>query len=321
VAGPVAAAGPAVAAAQGFGAAPPNGDGAAGNGAGGTATIDAPPPDVLGPPPGGDGGGEWEEEPAEERSTTWRYVVLLVLLLIALGIVVALLGRQLGLLDASTGKETVAPPPPTTPISMPADLIGKTYTDAANELEGLGLRWTRVDVQDTQHAQNTIINTSPAAGRQVSGTTVVTLDVSSGPAPITEPDVVGVDLAAATAQLQAAGFTVAAPTSAVSPYVAPGQVASTDPPPGTLAHKGDTVKIVVSAPRTAVALPDVSGDSQLQAAGVLVRDGFQVVVASRQNSPTVPKGDVIATQPAAGTKTMQGGVVGFIVSLGPAPAA
>jgi beta-lactam-binding protein with PASTA domain len=163
-----------------------------------------------------------------------------------------------------------------------------------------------------------VINTSPAAGRQVSGETTVTLDVSSGPLPITEPDVVGVDVADATKQLQAAGFTVAAPTMQVSPYVAPGEVSSTDPPPGSLAHKGDTVRLVVSAPRSVVAIPDVSNDNQLQAAGVLVRDGFQVVVAARQNSATVPKGDVIGTQPAAGTQAMQGGVVGFVVSLGPA---
>ncbi|HVM67308.1 MAG TPA: Stk1 family PASTA domain-containing Ser/Thr kinase [Acidimicrobiales bacterium] len=303
-----------------FVAAPPvNGD-AAGNGSGTTTVVDPPPPVYLGPPPDGGEGGGWEpeEEPGETgRGSVWRYVVLLVVLLAALGVVLVLLGRQLGLLDASTGKQTVAPPPPTTPISMPSDLIGKSYSDAATELDGLGLRWARVDVQDTRHPQNTVINTSPAAGRQVSGDTVVTLQVSSGPAPITEPDVVGVDVASATAQLQAAGFTVAAPTMAVSPYVAPGQVASTDPPPGTLAHKGDTVKIVVSAPRSVVALPDVAGDTQLQAAGVLVRDGFQVVIASRQNSATVPKGDVIGTRPPAGTKEMQGSVVGFIISLGP----
>jgi len=302
--------------------APPNGDAAAANGSGGTTAIDAPPPVFVGPPTdGGEGGGwEGEEEPAEaERSSAWRYVILLVLLLVALGVVLVLLGRQLGLLDANSGTQAVAPPPPTSPISMPPDLIGKSYTDAANELQGLGLRWARVDVEDTQHPQNTIINTSPAAGRQVSGDTVVTLDVSSGPAPITEPDVVGVDVASATAQLQAAGFVVATPTMAVSAYVAPGQVASTDPPPGTLGHKGDTVKIVVSAPRSVVPIPDVAGDSQLEAAGVLVRAGFQVIVANRQYSATVPKDDVIGTQPAAGARDMQGGVVGFVVSLGPAP--
>jgi serine/threonine-protein kinase len=314
----VASAAPAVAAVF-VATAPANGD-AGGNGSGATSLVDTPPPVYVGPPPDGGEGGGWEpgEEPADAgRGSVWRYVVLLVVLLAALGVVLVLLGRQLGLVDASTGKQTVAPPPPTTPISMPSDLIGKSYSDAANELDGLGLRWARVDVQDTQHPQNTVINTSPAAGRQVSGDTEVTLQVSSGPAPITEPDVVGVDVASATSQLQAAGFTVAAPTMAVSPYVAPGQVASTDPPPGTLAHKGDTVKIVVSAPRSVVALPDVAGDTQLQAAGVLVRDGFQVVIASRQSSPTVPKDDVIGTQPPAGTKEMQGGVVGFIISLGP----
>jgi serine/threonine-protein kinase len=291
-----------------------------GNGNGAAAGVGAPPPVFAGPPPDDGEGAGWDaEEPAAEgRSSVWRYLLLLVLLLAALGVVLVLLGRQLGVVNTdSGGNQQVAPPPPTAPVSMPVDLIGKSFTDAANEVQSLGLRYVRVDVEDTQHAQNTVINTSPASGRQVSGDTVVTLDVSSGPAPITEPDVVGTTLAAATSQLQAAGFTVATPTMEVSAYVAPGLVVGTDPPPGSLGHKGDTVKIVVSAPRSVVPVPDVSNNNQLQAAGVLVRDGFQVRVASRQHSSTVPQGDVIGTTPPAGTKVMQGATVGFIVSLGP----
>jgi serine/threonine-protein kinase len=291
-----------------------------GNGNGAAAGAGAPPPVFAGPPPDdGEGAGWDDEEPAAEgRSSVWRYAILLVLLLVALGVVLVLLGRQLGVVNTdNSGNQQVAPPPPTAPVSMPVDLIGKSFTDAANEVQGLGLRYVRVDVEDTQHVQNTVINTSPASGRPVSGDTVVTLDVSSGPAPITEPDVVGTTLAAATSQLQAAGFTVATPTMEVSAYVAPGQIVGTDPPPGSLGHKGDTVKIVVSAPRSVVPVPDVSNDNQLQAAGVLVRDGFQVRVASRQYSPTVPQGNVIGTTPTAGTKAMQGTTVGFIVSRGP----
>ncbi|HZQ56394.1 MAG TPA: Stk1 family PASTA domain-containing Ser/Thr kinase [Acidimicrobiales bacterium] len=298
----------------------PAADGGNGNGNGAATGVGAPPPVFAGPPPGDGEGPGWDEDEqaGEGRSAAWRYLVLLVLLLVALAVVLVLLGRQLGLVNSNNGSNTqTAPPPPTAPISMPTDLIGKSFTDAANEVQALGLHYERVDVEDTQHVQNTVINTSPAAGRQVSGDTVVTLDVSSGPAPITEPDVVGVTLAAATSQLQAAGFTVAAPTTEVSAYVAPGLIVSTDPPPGSLAHKGDTVKIVVSGPRTVVPIPDVANDNQLQAAGVLVRAGFQVSVASRQNSATVAKGDVIGTVPPAGTKMMQGGTVGFIVSLGP----
>src|SRR5579871_4038860 len=169
-----------------------------GNGTGAPTGVGAPPPVFLGPPGEGEGPG-WEgEEPAEGegRSNVWRYVVLLVLLLIALGVVLVLLGRQLGVINTnSSNSQALAPPPPTAPVSMPVDLIGKSFTDAANEVQSLGLRYFRVDVEDTQHAQNTVINTSPAAGRPVSGDTVVTLDVSSGPAPITEPDVVGTSLA------------------------------------------------------------------------------------------------------------------------------
>jgi len=79
------------------------------------------------------------------------------------------------------------------------------------------------------------------------------------------------------------------------------------------------VSLVVSAPKQVVAVPDVAGNNQLGAAGVLVRAGFNVIVSSRVASPTVPAGDVVGTSPAAGTNLLQGGTVGFILSLGPNP--
>jgi len=273
------------------------------------------------PPDTPSDGGASELEDGEQRSAVWRYVIMLVILLVALGVVVVLLGHQLGLVNTdNSGGQAFAPPPPTAPVKVPSDLIGKSFTDAANEIQGMGLRYARNDVEDTQHPQNTVVNTSPAAGQQVGADTVVTIDVSSGPLPITEPDVVGLDVQSATRQLQQAGFTVAAPQMQVSPSVTSGDIISTNPPPGSQGHNGDTVTIVVSAPKQVVPIPDVSGDTQLQAAGVLVRAGFNVIVSSRVASATVPVGNVVATTPAAGTNDLQGGTVGFSVSLGPSPA-
>jgi serine/threonine-protein kinase len=256
----------------------------------------------------------------EHRSSVWRYVILLVLLLVALGVVLVLLGRQLGLLNtADSGAPVLAPPPPTAPVAIPADLIGKTFTDAANEVQGLGLRYARTDVEDTQHPQNTVVNTSPPAGTRIAGTEVITLDVSSGPLPITEPDVVGLDLQTATQTLQRAGFTVGPAQQQQAAYVPTGLVVSTTPLPGSQGHNGDTVTIVVSAPKGTVPVPDVAGDSQLQAAGVLVRAGFPVKVSNRLASATVPVGNVVSTDPPAGTNLLQGTSVGFVVSLGPNP--
>ena len=205
------------------------------------------------PPPADE---EYAEAAAARRSTVWRYVVLLVLLLVALGVVLVLLGRQLGLVASdSSGAPVLAPPPPTVPITVPADLIGKTFTDAANEVQALGMRYARSDVDDTQHPENTVVNTSPAAGTQIAGSGVITLEVSSGPLPITEPDVVGLDLQTATKQLQQAGFTVGPPQQQVNAYVPSGLIVSTVPPPGSQAHNGDTVSIIVSAPKTTIADP------------------------------------------------------------------
>jgi eukaryotic-like serine/threonine-protein kinase len=272
-----------------------------------SAPAPAPPPDEA-------------AEAGGHRGSVWRYVILLALLLVALGVVLVLLGRQLGLLNtADSGAPVLAPAPSAGPVTVPADLIGKTFTDAANEVQGLGLRYARTDVEDTQHPQNTVVNTTPAAGTQVAGTGVVTLDVSSGPLPITEPDVVGLDLQTATQTLQKAGFTVGPPQQQQAAYVPTGMIVSTSPPPGSQGHNGDTVSIVVSAPKGTIAVPDVAGESQLAAAGVLVRAGFPVKVDSRVASATVPVGDVVSTDPAAGTNLVQGTAVGFVISLGANP--
>jgi eukaryotic-like serine/threonine-protein kinase len=314
-------AGAATAAGPGAPARATNGGGPGAIGALPPAGPAGPPMLAVGPPADGGEVPVGDERTTDDRhSTVWRYIVMLVVLLVALGVVLVLLGRQLGIVNSnSTGAPALAPPPPTAPVSVPSDLIGKSFTDAASEVEKLGLRYLRADVEDAQHPQNTVVNTSPAAGQQVATNGVVTLDVSSGPLPITEPDVVGLDVQTATKQLQQAGFTVGAPQQQVSATVPTGQVISTNPPPGSQGHNGDTVTIVVSAPKTVIAIPDVSNNTQLQAAGVLVKAGFQVVVASRQASPTVPAGNVIGTNPAAGTPDMQGSTVGFIVSLGPSP--
>jgi serine/threonine-protein kinase len=286
-------------------------------GANGDAGATVAPTEGAGPPPAPP---EETKAAGESRSSVWRYVILLALLLVALGVVLVLLGRQLGLLNtADSGAPVLAPPPPTAPVTIPADLIGKTFTDAANEVQGLGLRYARTDVEDTQHPENTVVNTSPPAGTQITGSGVITLDVSSGPLPITEPDVVGLDLQTATQTLQRAGFTVGPPQQQQAAYVPTGLVVSTTPPPGSQAHNGDTVSVVVSAPKGTVAVPDVAGDTQLAAAGVLVRAGFPVKVDRRVASATVPAGDVVSTDPPAGTNLLQGTYVGFVLSLGPNP--
>ena len=125
---------------------------------------------------------------AERWGPTWMYGVILAVLLSALGVVLFLIGRQLGVVDTTAASGTriakVA-------VTVPANLIGQSYTDAANEVGKLGVQVTEVDSSDTTHPVNTVISTNPSPGQQVPPGGVLQLTVSSGPPPITEPDVLG----------------------------------------------------------------------------------------------------------------------------------
>ncbi len=67
-----------------------------------------------------------------------------------------------------------------------------------------------------------------------------------------------------------------------------------------------------------VPVPDAVGLSQAEAEAEIVAAGLGVGVVSTANSNTVPAGDVISQQPAAGTEITQGTGVDLVVSLGPA---
>jgi len=264
-------------------------------------------------PPAPDPGVTVVDEPS--RPLTF-HLALLGVLLVALGVVVFLLSRQLNLFGkaATTSIKATA----TAPVTVPSDLVGKTYTDAADEAARLGLKVTRNDVQDSQHPESTVIATTPAAGQKVQPGGGLVLDVSSGPAPITEPDVLGEDAQAAAAQLQQAGFTVGPQQTQSSGTVPAGAVISTNPPAGYQGHPRDRVTMVVSSGPGQVAVPDVTGKDQTTATNTLTQAGFRVRVGSQQSSATVPAGSVIQTNPAAGTTALQGSVVTLELSSGPA---
>ena len=69
---------------------------------------------------------------------------------------------------------------PTT-VAVPSDLVGKTYTDAAAELTGLGLVPARLDAQSDKPVES-VVSSDPNKGTTVNIGSTVTLTVSGGPA-------------------------------------------------------------------------------------------------------------------------------------------
>jgi serine/threonine-protein kinase len=137
------------------------------------------------------------------------------------------------------------------------------------------------------------------------------------PSHIAVPDVTGKTSDEATRILDDRGFEVA--IKAVPSAAPRNQVVEQDPIAtnlsGDKAEEGSTVTLSVSSGPAIVAIPDVAGLTEEEARKRLENAGFQVTV-QQQFSKTVPRGQAIGTEPAAGTQFSTGQPVTLLISRG-----
>jgi serine/threonine-protein kinase len=127
------------------------------------------------------------------------------------------------------------------------------------------------------------------------------------------PGVIGQDLEAATAALEAEGFEVATAFEA-APEPA-NQVINQDPAPGEEADAGSTVTLTVSQGPDPVVVPDVTGMTATEANQALVAEGFIVNSVPEENDE-VEEGRVISQDPAGNAEVPPGSTVTITVSSG-----
>jgi hypothetical protein len=144
----------------------------------------------------------------------------------------------------------------------------------------------------------------------------VNLVISSGPAKVSVPNVVGDTQAAATTAITGAGLLVGTVTTASSSTVPSGDVISESPVAGTEVAAGSAVNWVVSTGPAPVNVPNVAGDTQAAATTAITGAGLVVGVVTQAASTTVAAGDVISESPVAGTSVAAGSAVNLVVSLG-----
>jgi serine/threonine-protein kinase len=133
------------------------------------------------------------------------------------------------------------------------------------------------------------------------------------------PGVLGLTQQAATARLERAGLEVRVAAPAYSDTVAAGQVLRTDPAGGDRVLDGGTVTLTMSKGVEEYQLPDLAGKTLDQAQDAILGIKLGYGKAVGRWSDTVPKGQVIATDPAAGTTLRPGTSVDVVVSKGRQP--
>ncbi|MEJ1230790.1 MAG: PASTA domain-containing protein [Galbitalea sp.] len=149
---------------------------------------------------------------------------------------------------------------------MPS-LAGQTYDDAANALKKLTLIPSEEQVSNDRVTSGSVISTTPGARSKVGPHTKVVVMVSSGPAALSVPNLVGMTVDAATAQLKQDGLKLGTTTPEDSASIATGLVVDSSPASGAQISSGGTVNIMVASGN--VNIPSVVGKSGADAGAAL----------------------------------------------------
>ena len=238
------------------------------------------------------------------RGTNWLLIGIVVLLVVIGVLLLATKNFFNTNTPVSGGPRTVSVP----------SVVGESEANATATLTNNGLKYT-IGRQISNESPGTVLSENPSAGATVNKGSSVALVVSTGAQEVSVPNVVGQTIASAESTLLAAGFQVT--TNYVNNPAQVGTVTSESPGASTQAPKGSTVTLDVSNGPSQISVPDVVGQPIAQAANTLGSHNLTLGNVTYQPSPTVANGDVISTNPTAGSNVAPNTSVDVVVSQGP----
>jgi eukaryotic-like serine/threonine-protein kinase len=224
-------------------------------------------------------------------------IALIAVLMAILGVLLYFLSQQLGLFGAAKSS-----------IDVP-NVIGKSAAEAQSAIAAAGLTPDTENLPDAKTAADIVFGQFPEPPAKIPAGAKVTIRVSTGAANPIVPNVVGGTADEARAKLAQRGFSIEL-IEKEDPAAQPGTVISQEPQAeleeGAL--PGTVVKVTVAIISGTVDMPDVSGKPAEDAKLELTKAQFRTTVQT-EASQTVPKGQVIGTEPAAGSKVERGAPV------------
>jgi beta-lactam-binding protein with PASTA domain/predicted Ser/Thr protein kinase len=200
------------------------------------------------------------------------------------------------------------------PANVPLmDVTGLAASKAAAELRRAHFKTkTRTEASKTVEAGH-VIATEPPAETEVQEGRVITLLVSSGPAPVHVPDLTGQLLEAAEATLANDELSVGTVTKRVSTSQAPGTVLAQSPSTGSSVSAGSKVNLTVAQAPKEVEVPSVVGATEVAAEATLKHAGLKSAVQTRPTTEQAQVGIVLEQSPAAATQARKGTTVTLVV--------
>jgi serine/threonine-protein kinase len=194
------------------------------------------------------------------------------------------------------------------------NVVGEPVAQARRDLGRLGLGVATKKANDETVVKGSVISQTPAPDVVVSGGEKIHLVVSAGPLIRTVPAVAGIAAEGALFTIGKAGLALGTVTQADNATVPAGAVISTDPAQGALVARDTPVNVVVSNGPPPVAVPNLVGGKQTNAASQLSALGLVAGEISSFGAPGDPQDGLILDQnPAAGTMLRKGQVVTLTV--------
>jgi eukaryotic-like serine/threonine-protein kinase len=239
-----------------------------------------------------------EDEPLRGGRKKWPWVVAAV---IAVAIIAGLIWG-FNYISSSGGNNAVP------------NVVGLSKAAAESEIVKANLVPQAVNQASSSMTKGDVISTDPPFGTKLGKDATVKLFVSTGPASVTVPNVVGLSETRAMNELESKGFSVNE-TPAPNSTQPAGQVVRQSPGPGTAVTKGSTVTIYYSGGGTRV--PDVIGETQAGATQTLEADGFTVNPVTNSGPPGSTPGTVWNMNPDAGTVAAQGSQITIDIAAQP----
>jgi eukaryotic-like serine/threonine-protein kinase len=233
----------------------------------------------------------------QPRKKPGPMIALIAVLMAILGVLLYFLSQQLGLFGAANSS-----------IDVP-NVIGKSSAEAQSAIAAAGLTPDTENLPDAKTANDMVFGQFPEPPAKIPKGAKVTIRVSTGAANPIVPNVVGGTADEARAKLAQRGFAIEL-IEKEDPLAQPGTVISQEPQAELEegAAPGTVVKVTVAIISGTVDMPDMANKPAEDAKLELTKAQFRTTVQT-EASQTVPKGQVIRTEPPAGAKVERGAPV------------
>jgi serine/threonine-protein kinase len=200
-------------------------------------------------------------------------------------------------------------------VGLP-DVRGYSFQDAQRTLQddGFAVKQKQIFSNDPK---STVIDQLPKPRSQAPKGATVTLTVSQGPAPVTVPSFVGMNVDAALALAKSKGIALDTSERTTVAGVAANTISAQDTTPGQSVDRNSTVRVTVStgiAPGApSVTVPSAAGLDYADAIAAVQNAGFQAGIRFTVQSDK--NGTILEQDPSANAQAPKGSVVTLTLSV------